>query len=107
MKIDPRIQFPDDAQSGRVQSTGNGAPQTKASSAASGVSAPSGEDTVKLSSTHAEVHALAARLSNVPEVRAHRVEALQQRVRSGNFKPNAQKVADAVVADHSRQAPKA
>jgi len=107
MKIDPRIQFPDDAQSGRVQSAGNGASQTKASSAASGISAPSGEDTVKLSSTHAEVHALAAQLSAVPEVRAPRVAALQQRVRSGNFKPDPQKVADAVVADHSRQASKA
>jgi len=107
MKIDPRIQFPDDAQSGRVQGAGNGAPQTKASSAASGVSAPSGEDTVKLSSTHAEVHNLAAQLNNVPEVRAPRVAALQQRIRNGNFKPDTQKVADAIVADHSKQATKA
>jgi flagellar biosynthesis anti-sigma factor FlgM len=107
MKIDPRIQFPDDAQSGRVKGTANGAQQTKASSATSGVAAPSGEDTVKLSSTHAEVHALAAQLANVPEVRTQRVTALQQRVRSGHFKPDSQKVADAVVADHSKRAPKA
>jgi flagellar biosynthesis anti-sigma factor FlgM len=107
MKIDHRIQFPDDAQSDRVKGAGNGTPQTKASSATSGVSAPSGEDTVKLSSTHAEVHALAAQLANVPEVRTQRVTVLQQRVRGGYFKPDSQKIADAVVADHSKRAPKA
>jgi flagellar biosynthesis anti-sigma factor FlgM len=107
MKIDPRIQLPDDAQSERVKGAGSGAAQTKASSAASGVSAPSGEDTVRLSSTHAEVHSLAAQLSNVPEVRVPRVAALQQRIRSGNFAPDPQQVADAIVADHSKQGPQA
>jgi len=103
MKIDSRIQFPDDAQSGRVKGSGNGPGQTKASSSASGVSAPSGEDTVHLSSTHTDIQTLSAQLAAVPEVRTHRVAALQQQVRNGNFKPDHQKVADAIVADHSKQ----
>lgn len=106
MKIDPRIQFPDDAQSGQVKGTRKGASLKQASSSP-GVSSSSGEDTVKLSSTHAEVRSLASDLAKVPEVRVHRVQVLQQRVKSGSFKPDSQKVADALIADHSKQASKA
>jgi flagellar biosynthesis anti-sigma factor FlgM len=105
-KIDPRIQFPDDAQSGQVRGTSKGV-SSKPASSSSGVSSGSGEDTVKLSSTHAEVSALASDLAKVPEVRVHRVQALQQRVKSGTFKPDSQRVADAIIADHSKRAPKA
>jgi len=80
----------------------------KASSAASGISALSGEDTVRLFQHAMRKFTLWPLNSpQLPEVRAPRVAALQQRVRSGNFKPDPQKVADAVVADHSRQASKA
>ena len=106
MKIDPRIQFPDDAQSGQVKGAGKGSSSRSASSS-SGVSSASGEDTVKLSSAHSEVRALASELAQVPEVRVHRVHALQQRVKSGTFKPDREKVADAIIAAHSRQTSKA
>ena len=106
MKIDSRIQFPDDPQSGQVKGTDKGVSSRKTSSS-SGISSTSGEDTVKLSSTHSEVRALAADVAQVPDVRLHRVQALQQRVKSGTFKPDKQKVADAIIADHSKQASKA
>ena len=107
MKIDPRIQFPDDPQSSSTsQVQGSGKSATK-SSASSGISASNGEDTVQLSSTHAEVRTLASDLAQVPEVRVHRVQVLQQRVKSGTFKPDSEKVADAIIAAHSRQASKA
>jgi flagellar biosynthesis anti-sigma factor FlgM len=99
MKIDPTIQFPTDPQSDRVSTTANKAVQSKPSAAASGADAASGEDTVRLSSTHGEVQALTAHLANVPEVRAQRVSALQQRVNGGTYHPESLKVADAIIAD--------
>ena len=42
-KIDPRIQFPDDAQSGQIRGTSKGASSRPASSS-SGVSSASGEE---------------------------------------------------------------
>jgi flagellar biosynthesis anti-sigma factor FlgM len=102
MKIDPRIQFPEDSRSGEVKGSAKGT-SAKKSSTSSGVSSPSGEDTVQLSATHSEVRTLEAGLTQVPEVRVHRVKALQQRVQSGQFQPDSQKVADALIADHSKQ----
>jgi flagellar biosynthesis anti-sigma factor FlgM len=102
MKIDPRIQLPSDAQPGRVRNTSKGGPQSHAAAGASGVSSTSGEDTVKLSSTHGEAQALAASLSKVPEVRTERVQALQQRVQSGHYHADSGKVAEAIIKDHTR-----
>ncbi len=102
MKIDPRIQLPGDAPPERVKSTGKGATQSQSLANSSGVSSPAGEDTLKLSSTHGEVQILAASLNNVPEVRTDRVQALQQRVQSGQYNPASQQVADAIIKDHSR-----
>src|SRR5258708_10289632 len=102
MKIDPRIQLPGDAQAERVKNAGKGGTQSHALANTSGVSSASGEDTVKLSSAHGEVQTLAASLHNVPEVRTDRVQAFQQRVRSGQYKPDSKKVADAIINDHAR-----
>ena len=101
MKIDPRIQLPGDAPPQRVKSTDKGATQPQSVANASGVSSAAGEDTVNLSSTHGEVQTLAASLNNVPEVRTNRVQALQQRVQSGQYHPESQQVADAIIKDHS------
>jgi len=106
MKIDSRIQFPDDAQSSPVKGAGNGS-SSRGASSAFGVSSSAGEDTVQLSGKHLEVRALAANLAQVPEIRAQRVQALHQRVHSGNFKPDSQEIADALIADHSKPARKA
>jgi len=102
MKIDPRIQLPDGAQPERVKNPGKGGAQSHAIANTSGVSSAAGEDTVKLSSAHGEVQTLAASLRNVPEIRTERVQALQQRVQSGQYHPDSKKVADAIIKDHSR-----
>jgi negative regulator of flagellin synthesis FlgM len=102
MKIDPRIQLPSDAQPERVKNTGKGGTQSQGVANTSGVSSAAGEDTVKLSSAHGEVQTLAASLNKVPEVRTERVQALQQRVQSGQYNPDSKKVADAIIKDHIR-----
>jgi flagellar biosynthesis anti-sigma factor FlgM len=102
MKIDPRIQFPDDPASQQVKNTRGGASSSKAAATSSGVSSTSGEDTVQLSSTHGDVQTLTAGLAQVPEVRSERVQALQAQVRHGHYQPDSEKVADAMIQDHAR-----
>jgi negative regulator of flagellin synthesis FlgM len=101
MKIDSTIQFPGDSQPERVKDARSGA-ATKGPSGARDVSAPGAEDTVSLSGRHGEVRNLASRLVQVPEVRADRVSALQQQVQTGNFRPDSEKVADAMIAEHRK-----
>jgi flagellar biosynthesis anti-sigma factor FlgM len=104
MKIDPTIQFPSDPQSDRVTTSAGKTPPAQSSGSTSATSSASGEDTFNLSSTHAEVQALAASFANVPEVRTQRVTALQQRVSSGAYQPDSLKVADAIIADQAGRA---
>jgi len=105
MKIDPRTVLPADVQSTPVKNSRAGAqPAAKDST---GVKPASGEDTVHISSVHSDVQTLKASLAHVPEVRAAKVNALQQRVSSGNYKPDSQKVADAIIAEQSRHSGKA
>jgi flagellar biosynthesis anti-sigma factor FlgM len=101
MKIDPTIQFPNDPQSDRVTNAPGKTALPQRSSSSAGTSAPTGEDTFSLSSTHDQVQALTASLASVPEVRTQRVNALQQRVSSGAYQPNSQNVADAIIADQA------
>lgn len=105
MKIDPTIQFPNDPQSDRVANTPSKAAQSQSSGSASASSSASGEDTFSLSSTHGEVQTLTANLASVPEVRTQRVTSLQQRVNSGTYQPDSQKVADAIIADQASRRP--
>lgn len=101
MKIDPTIQFPNDPQSDRLTNSASKASQSQGPGNASGAGSASGEDTFSLSSAHGEVQTLTANLANVPEVRTPRVNALQQRVSSGTYQPDSQKVADAIIADQA------
>jgi negative regulator of flagellin synthesis FlgM len=100
MKIDPKIQLPGDIQSEPTKnsrkpgSTSSGSPSTV------GVSPATGQDTVSISSTAADIQMLKVGLANIPEVRTDRVSALQGRVNSGQYNPDSQNVADAMIADH-------
>ena len=102
MKIDPRIQSLGGSQSEPVKKAGNGKSKSAAASSSSGISSAMGEDTVRLSSTSSDVQTLAASLAQVPEVRADRVQALQQQVRNGSYSPDSQKVADAMIQENGR-----
>jgi flagellar biosynthesis anti-sigma factor FlgM len=99
MQIDPKIQLPADVQAENVKNTRTGGTQSPVPGKTADVKPASGQDTVSLSSKHVEVQTLTANLANVPEVRTGRVTALQQQVSSGQYHPNSQKVADAIVAD--------
>jgi flagellar biosynthesis anti-sigma factor FlgM len=106
MKIDPRTQLPGEVQSTPVKTSRNAgaAPSFKQST---GVNPAAGEDTVRISSTHTDLQTLKANLAAVPEVRVDRVDTLQQQVNSGYYKPDSQRVADAIIADQSRRGTKA
>jgi negative regulator of flagellin synthesis FlgM len=103
MKIDPRVQYtgdtqqPENIKNSRANQT-QSANQTKSAE----VTNTSAEDKVSLSSKHSEVQALTANLANVPEVRTDRVNELQQKVRSGQYQPDNQKVADAIVSEQGK-----
>ena len=107
MKIDPTIQFPNDPQPDRVTNPPGKATLPQRPRSPEGASSPSGEDTLSLSSTHEVVQALTASLASVPEIRTQRVAALQQRVNSGVYQPESQKVADAIIADQAGRRPQA
>src|SRR5947208_2107248 len=64
-----------------------------------GIDAMSGA--VSLSGAHGEVQRLTSAVSQVPDVRTQRIAALQGKVRSGNFQPDSQKIADAVIAEQT------
>ena len=107
MQIDPRIQLPGNAQPEPLKSPRSDGPQPSSTANTAGITSTTGEDTVSLSSAHGEVQSLTASLASVPEVRAGRVNALQQLLQGGQFQPDSAKVADAIIADHSRVSTKA
>jgi flagellar biosynthesis anti-sigma factor FlgM len=57
------------------------------------------EDQAQLSGAHAQVQALAAHASQLPEIRQARVESLRQAVLGGQYHPEPEQVAQALV-DH-------
>lgn len=57
-----------------------------------------GEDQAQLSGAHAQVEALAAQASQLPEVRGERVHALRQAIQSGNYRTSPEQVAGAMFA---------
>jgi len=73
-----------------------GTPNGSAPSEGAGRAA-SGEDQAVLSGAHVQVAALAAQASQLPEMREERVQALRHAVASGEYHPDPQKVAGAVI----------
>lgn len=99
MKIDPNFLDPSAS-----QNIGNTAAKPSSSSskiADSGdvASASDAGDTVELSGTLSEVQQLKTQLSQVPDVRANRVAALQQQIQQGTYRPSSQAIADAMMSD--------
>ena len=101
MKIDPKVQLPGEIQPDSVKNSRKSGGQSQGTSNTSGPGSAAGEDTVSISSTHGDVQTLKASFANVPEVRTTRVTALRQQVNSGQYQPDSQKVADAVIADQA------
>jgi flagellar biosynthesis anti-sigma factor FlgM len=99
MKIDPKIPITTDTPPNLRVANAHNRAQTQASAKTSGISPASGEDTVSLSGAHTEIQKLTASAANVPEVRSSRVTALQQQVSAGQYQPNSQDIADAMLSD--------
>jgi negative regulator of flagellin synthesis FlgM len=70
----------------------------------SSVAQPSGaeqKDEAKFSSNADKLSQLAAQAAGAPEIRQERVDALRQRVQSGEYKVDARRVAEAMFSDLS------
>jgi len=63
------------------------------------IEAGPGEDQAVLSGAHVQVAALAAQASQLPDIRAERVEALRQAVARGAYQADPSQVAGAMMAD--------
>jgi flagellar biosynthesis anti-sigma factor FlgM len=74
--------------------------QTNAKNAAKGTgSAPASEqDQTRLSGAHDQVVALAMQAIQLPDAREQRVQSLRQTLVSGNYRPEAGKVAEALFS---------
>jgi len=93
MRIDPQIPASENTGTNRVNDARSAA--TKGSSTAS-VGQPN--DTVQLSSGEATVRQLVSQLSQVPDIRQEKVNALQTEIQAGQFQRSNEQVAGAVVS---------
>ena len=59
--------------------------------------ANSGEDQAQLSGASSQVAALTSQASQLPEVREERVQALREAVEYGRYRPDAEKIAAAML----------
>ena len=66
--------------------------------ASSSASSALGEDQAQLSGVHVQIQALAAQVSQLPEIRQEKVSALRQVILSGNYKPGSSQVAESLFA---------
>ena len=103
MKIDAKVKFPNESSAERISGrpANNVAPAPKGGSQGAGFSPGAGEDTVSLSGTHGEAQRLRSVIAQVPDVRAEQIAALQGKVQSGNYKPDSQKIADALISEQN------
>jgi flagellar biosynthesis anti-sigma factor FlgM len=81
--------------------TSRSSAQSTSAAAAASASASrvlGGEDQTDLSGAHAQVLALVAQASQLPEIREERVQALRQAVERGGYSTSPEAVAGALVA---------
>jgi negative regulator of flagellin synthesis FlgM len=93
MRVDAPLSFPENLQPQKVASSGSPTQQSR--------TAPveSGQDQAQLSVNNDTMRQLKASLSQVPEVRQERVEALRQAVSSGSYQVSDQQLSDAIGSD--------
>jgi len=96
MRIDFNYTAPEPERSS--QSAASSAPAANRTQKNTPVASSLGEDQAQLSGAHAQVQALAAQASQLPEIRQARVDSLRQAVRGGQYHPEPQQVAGALVA---------
>ena len=99
MRIDPNQQYLDNINAGVVEKkmTGNVASGTNASAAEA--SSIEGGDTVLLSGTLAQAQQLKVQLSQTPDIRTDRVNALRQQILQGTYAPTNGQIAGAMMSE--------
>jgi len=93
MRIDAALPIPENQPTQKVANSGANAQQ--------GTAAPvtSGQDKAQLSVDSGTVQQLKSTLSQLPEVRQDRVNALRRAVSSGSYQVSNQQLADAIGSD--------
>ena len=66
---------------------------------AGGKQPPVNSDKINVSNRAATAGKMVEKLQDVPDVRQERVEALRQKIESGEYKPSAESIADAILKD--------
>lgn len=56
-------------------------------------------DQVNVSDRAASVQQIVDKISNIPQVRQDRVEALREQIQSGSFNPSSEDIADAILRE--------
>jgi negative regulator of flagellin synthesis FlgM len=93
MRIDSALPPSENVQSQNVTSRGPSTHQTPS------LSAGSTQDQAQLSIDSNTIQQLQARLSQVPDVRQDRVNALRQAVNNGSYQVSDQQLSDAIASD--------
>jgi flagellar biosynthesis anti-sigma factor FlgM len=90
MRIDGAVPLPENLQTPKTASAGSPAPQNSTASVGSG------QDEAQLSHDSGTVQQLKTMLSQVPEVRQDRVDALRQAIGNGTYQVSDQQLSDAI-----------
>ena len=93
MRVDGPLSVPENLQPQKVANSGSSAQQS------SPASIGSSQDQAQLSLDNNAIQQLKATLSQVPEVRQERVQALSQAVSNGSFQVSDQQLSDAIGSD--------
>ncbi|MGD0223674.1 MAG: flagellar biosynthesis anti-sigma factor FlgM [Terriglobia bacterium] len=93
MRVDGPLSVPENLQTQKVANSGSSAQQS------SPASIGSSQDQAQLSLDNNAIQQLKATLSQVPEVRQERVQALSQAVSNGSFQVSDQQLSDAIGSD--------
>ena len=93
MRIDGPLSVPDNLQPDKLTRPGSSTQQNHP------VPADSSQDQAQLSVSNQTLEQLKAALSQVPEVRQDRVDALRQAVSSGTYNVSDQQLSDAIASD--------
>jgi negative regulator of flagellin synthesis FlgM len=93
MRIDAPLPLPENIQTPNITRSGSSASQSSASPVSSG------QDQAQFSVDSGTVQQLKSALSQLPEVRQERVNALRQAVNDGSYQVSNQQLADAIGSE--------
>jgi flagellar biosynthesis anti-sigma factor FlgM len=93
MRIDAALPVPENQPTQKVASSGGSAQPSTAAPVTSG------QDQAQLSVDSGTIQQLQSKLSQLPDVRQDRVNALRQAVGSGSYKVSNQQLSDAIGSD--------